>query len=185
VLELPRHGSGAGTLLFGAAASERAPSGDEGYLCSEDASGVVCGSASGFVAGFAYPIAGARSRDGVLSFAIVTADPWGNWCAQREPVSWEDPTQACGIAFGVLPEGESSWSALGCTRSSRDGAEAIDCALMYALDYCQCARDACFARFDRTVDIGLVLSQDGTALSGSLWYANGANAAPIALSRAP
>jgi hypothetical protein len=185
-LELEIDGSGAGTMLLGDTAGAPSPSDEDGYLCSVEASGVVCGSASGFVAGFAYPIAGARSRDGVLSFTLVTADPWGGWCAAREPVTWEDATQACGFAFGVLPEGQSIWSAQGCTRIDRDGgAEAIDCALMYALEYCQCARDACFARIDRAVDVGLALSQDGTELSGSLWYENGADAASIVLSRVP
>jgi hypothetical protein len=178
--------SGAGTLLFDAPTSDRFVSGsDEGYLCSAEATGVVCGSTSGFVGGFAYPISGARSRDGVLSFVIVTADPWGSWCAEREPVSWEAPDQACGVAFGVLPDAEPRYSALGCSRVTRDGAEAIDCALMYALEYCQCARDACFARFDRSVEVGLVLSQDGTALGGSLWYENERGASPITLNRVP
>jgi hypothetical protein len=185
-VELAIDASGAGTLLFDAPTGDRFVSGsDDGYLCSEDAMGVVCGSASGFVGGFAYPIAGARSRDGVLSFAIVTADPWGSWCAEREPVSWDDPRQACGVAFGVLPDGEPRYSVSGCSWVTLDGAEAIDCALMYALEYCQCARDACFARFDRSVDMGLALSQDGTALTGSLWYENERDASQITLIRLP
>jgi hypothetical protein len=185
-VELAIDASGAGTLLFDAPTGDRFVSGsDDGYLCSEDAMRVVCGSASGFVGGFAYPIAGARSRDGVLSFAIVTADPWGSWCAEREPVSWDDPGQACGVAFGVLPDGEPRYSVLGCSRVTLDGAEAIDCALMYALEYCQCARDACFARFDRSIVVGLALSRDGTALTGSLWYEDERGASPITLNRVP
>lgn len=185
-VELEIDASGAGTLSWGVPQSDRvvAPS-DEGYLCREAGASVVCGSASGFVGGFAYPISGAGSRDGVLSFEIVMADPWGSWCAQHEPVSWEDPSQACGLRFGVLPDAAPRFSVAGCTRSTRDGVSvAIDCALMYALEYCQCAPDACFARFDRVVDVGLSSAQEGT-LSGSLWYENGANAAWIELSRVP
>ena len=185
-VELEIDASGAGTLLFDAPTSDRFLSGsDDGYLCRAEATRVVCGSVSGFVGGFAYPIAGARSRDGVLSFTIVTADPWGSWCAEREPVSWEDPNQACGVAFGVLPDAEPRYSVLGCSRVTQDGAEAIDCALMYALEYCQCARDACFARLDRSVEVGLASSQDGTALRGSLWYESGRDEAPITLNRVP
>jgi hypothetical protein len=176
--------SGAGTLLFDALASDRLPDDvDEGYLCSAEASGVVCGSASGFVGGFAYPIGAARSRDGVLSFVIVTADPWGSWCAEREPVSWDDPRQLCGVSFGVLPAAMQRYSALGCSRITEEEAQEIDCALMYALEHCQCARDACFARFDRSVEVGLELSQDGTALVGRLWYDSGLDAAPVLFSR--
>jgi hypothetical protein len=178
--------SGAGTLLFGASTSAPFPFDSEaGYLCSAEAMRVVCGSVSGFVGGFAYPIAGARSHDGVLSFVIVTADPWASWCAEREPLSWEDSNQACGFGFGVLPDAELRYSPRGCTRATRDGVEAIDCALMYALNYCQCARDGCFARFDWVVEVALALSQDGAALGGSLWYETGASAAEVELTRAP
>lgn len=185
-LELEIDASGAGTLFFAASPGDRVVSDiDTGYLCSAEAMGVVCGSDSGFVGSFEYPIAGARSRDGVLSFVIVTADPWGGWCAEHVPVSWEDPDQPCGVAFGVLPEAQLHYSALGCSRVTPDGAESIDCALMYALEYCQCARDACFARFDRSVEVGLTLSEDGTELSGSLWYESGRDAAPLTLTGAP
>jgi hypothetical protein len=185
-VELDIDASGAGTLLFDAPASDRsAYASDDGYLCSVEASGVVCGSMSGFVGGFTYPISGARSRDGVLSFVIVTADPWGSWCAEHEPVSWDDPQQACGVAFGVLPAATSRYSPLGCSRMTSDDIQEIDCALMYALDYCQCARDACFARFGRSVDVGLVLSQEGMTLTGSLWYESERAASPVTLSRVP
>jgi hypothetical protein len=185
-VELAIDASGAGTLLFGAPMSDRLLTGsDDGYLCSAEAAGVVCGSSSGFVAGFAYPVAGARSRDGVLSFAIVTGDPWGSWCAEREPVSWDATDQACGVAFGVLPQAQPRYSPSGCSRVTLDGAEAIDCALMYALEYCQCASDGCFARFDRSVAVGLALSPDGTALRGSLWYEDERGASPITLNRVP
>lgn len=185
-VELAIDASGAGTLLFDAPTSDRSlPESGEGYLCSAETTGVVCGSTSGFVAGFAYPIAGARSRDGVLSFVIVTADPWGSWCAERAPVSWDAPDQPCGVAFGVLPEAEPRYSVSGCSRFTLDGAEPIDCGLMYALEYCQCARDACFARFDRSVVVGLASSRDGTALTGSLWYENERGASPITLNRVP
>jgi hypothetical protein len=185
-LNLDIDANGAGTLRFDAPMSDQFLYGsDDGYLCSAEAAGVVCGSTSGFVGGFAYPLGGAGSRDGVLSFMIVTADPWGSWCAEHEPVSWEEPRQACGVAFGVLPDGMSRYSVLGCSRLTPDGAEAIDCALMYALDYCQCGRDACFARFDRSVEVGLTLSEDGMTLTGSLWYENERDAAFITLTRVP
>jgi len=185
-LQLEIDASGAGSLLFDTVASGRSLDGSaDGYLCTAEALGVVCGSASGFVGSFVYPIRGAQSRDGVLSFVIEMADPWGSWCAEHEPVSWEDTRQACGVAYGVQPEGTSRWSELGCTRVSGDTARRVDCASMYALEYCQCARDACFARFDRVVEVGLSSSQDDTLLSGSLWYENGADASWLALGRVP
>jgi hypothetical protein len=185
-LELQIDASGAGTLRFDAPPSDRLPyDSDEGYLCTEDASGVVCGSESGFVAGFSYSILAARSLDDVLTFSVATADPWARWCAEHEPVSWADPAQACGLAFGVLPQAQSVYSPMACARVSFEGAEEIDCTLMYALDYCECARDACFARVDRRADMALALSRDGTTLSGSLWYEDQTDAASIALGRVP
>ena len=184
-LELLVGSDGGGTLRFGGSTLLVPPEADRGYLCEADAAGVVCGSASGFVAGFAYPIEGARSRDSVLSFSIVAADPWGAWCAQQQPVRWEDASQACGFGFGVLSPAVSSWSSSGCSRLADDGSRTIDCALMYALDYCDCGRDACFANFGRSVEVGLELTPSGSALRGSLWYEDEANAGWVVLSRVP
>jgi hypothetical protein len=185
-LELQIDASGAGTLRFDAPPSDQLPyDRDEGYLCNQEASGVVCGSESGFVAGFPYSILAASSLDDVLTFRVATAGPWASWCAEHEPVSWADPSQACGVAFGVLPPAQSVYSPMACARISFEGAEEIDCSLMYALDYCGCARDACFARFDRLADMALALSRDGTTLSGSLWYEDESDAASITLGRVP
>lgn len=188
-VELRIDAAGTGTLTIGdASGAPFAAEGgvDSGYLCGAATSGVVCGSTSGFVGGFAYPIEAARSRDAVLSFTVVAADPWGPWCARQEPVRWEDSRQACGFAFGVRPPAELRYSALGCSRVTPEGdAEPIDCALMYALEFCACARDACFASFARIIDVGLEQTPDGTSLSGSLWYENEIDAAPIVLDRVP
>jgi hypothetical protein len=73
---------------------------------------------------------------------------------------------------------------LGCTLRRGEDVEAIDCALLYALEHCECARDACFAAFDRGAEVGLELTADG-ALSGSLWYQNGLDRAPVVFSREP
>ena len=179
---------GTGTLTLGEPSGETfAEQGqpDNGYLCDAGAMGVVCGSTSGFVGGFPYPIEGARSRGGVVSFTVVIGDPWGLWCAQQEPVSWEDSRQMCGVSFGVRPPAELSWSSLGCSRQTEDGAEEIDCALMYALEFCACARDACFASSARSVEVGFQRTLDGASLSGSLWYENEIDAASIVLRRVP
>lgn len=184
-LEVELDTGGQGWLRFDTALNtEGRDDPERGYLCSAGPSGVVCGSASGYVGGYAYPLAGAGSRERVLSFSIVPADPWGSWCAQREPVAWDDPVAACGRSFAVLPPADLSWSPLGCSRTSSDGTEPIDCALMYALEFCQCARDACFAAFSSSIDVGLALSADGATLSGSLWFLNEVDAAPVTLTRA-
>jgi hypothetical protein len=183
-LELVLEASGAGTLLFEGAAATDAVDPSSGYLCTSESSGVVCGSASGFVGGFAYPLAGARSRDGVLSFVLVGADPWGAWCALSPPVRWSDPSQACGFSFGVRPPAETRWSSAGCSRIGPEEAEAIDCALMYALERCRCGRDACYAAFEPGIEVGLALSEDQQVLAGSLWYESELDAAPLELRRA-
>jgi hypothetical protein len=105
------------------------------------------------------------------------ADPWGSWCAEQTPVSWQDPSQVCGFAFDVQGPGVSRRSSEGCSRESNDGVEDIDCALMYALEFCDCARDGCFATIERVVEVGLELAEDGASLQGRLWWEN-ANAAP-------
>jgi hypothetical protein len=135
---------------------------------------------AGFVGGFGYPLAGARSRDGVLSFVLGGAEPWGAWCALSPAVEWLDPTQACGSSFGVRPPAEPTWSHAGCARR---GARNIDCALMYALERCECGRDACFAAFDPDIEVGLALLVDQGSLVGSLWYENELDAASVALQR--
>lgn len=181
-IELLIEASGAGTLLFDTAPTDEGEDDPaRGYLCSAAAAGVICGSASGFVGGFAYPVEGVQSREGVLSFAVVTADPWGTWCALHAPLRWEDAPEEC--AFGVLPPARLEWGPAGCARIGGDGAEAIDCALMYALEFCGCAHDACFSTFARSVEVGLELSPDGLSLHGSLWYEDGRSAAQITLNR--
>jgi hypothetical protein len=184
-VELRIDANGSGTLRFDAPTLDAGSDDPErGYLCSAGSSGVVCGSVSGFVGGFEYPTEALQSRDRVLSFQLVTADPWGSWCARQTPVRREDTRQGCGFDFGVLPEGTSTWSAAGCSRTRTEGTEAIDCALMYALEFCDCARDGCFASFEGPLEVGLELAEDGASLHGSLWY-DELNAAPIDLSRTP
>jgi hypothetical protein len=179
-VELVLDASGVGTWRFEtAAAAPVTLDPDAGYLCRSEPSGVVCGTASGFVGGFGYPLAGARSRDGVLSFVLGGAEPWGAWCALSPPVEWLDPSQACGFSFGVRPPAEPTWSPAGCARGARD----IDCALMYALERCECGRDACFAAFEPDIEVGLALSEDRRSLVGSLWYENELDAASVALQR--
>jgi hypothetical protein len=184
-VELLLDASGAGTFLFDAPAPSNEPSTEQGYLCSAASSGVVCGTRSGFVAGFAYALAAARSRDRVLSFVLPAADPWGAWCGLQASIESPDPGQACGFSFGVRLPAEPSWSASGCTLTGRERVEEIDCALLYALERCECARDACFAAFDGGVEVGLALTEDGAALRGSLWYENGVDRALLMLARVP
>jgi hypothetical protein len=186
-LALVLDASGAGSLAFdapSAGSGELDPG--AGYLCDADAAGViVCGTPSGFVGDFAYPLAGARSRGAVLSFVLVGAAPWDGWCALQPPVGWIDESQTCGFSFGARSKAEPRWSSSGCSRSSAAGVEPIDCALMYALERCQCARDACFAAYHGGMDVGLELSEDGTRLTGSLWYENEGDAALVELGRQP
>lgn len=183
-VELLIEANGAGMFLFDAPPSSNEPSPERGYLCSADSGGVVCGTSSGFVGGYAYALAAARSRDRVLSFVLPDADPWGAWCALHASIESPDPAAACGFSFGVRRPAEASWSPLGCTLRRGEESEVIDCALLYALERCECARDACFAAFDGGAEVGLELTEDG-ALSGSLWYQNGLDRAPVVLSRVP
>jgi hypothetical protein len=183
-VELLLDASGAGTFLFDAAPSPNEPSPEQGYLCSADPGGVVCGTSSGFVGGYAYALAAVRSRDRVLSFVLPEADPWSAWCGLQASIESPDPAAACGFSFGVRLPAEASWSPLGCTLRRGEEIEDIDCALLYALERCECARDACFAAFDGGAEVGLELTDDG-ALSGSLWYQNGLDRAPVVLSRVP
>lgn len=184
-LELWVDESGAGTFLFDAAQPSNEPLPGSGYLCSAGSTGVVCGTTSGFVGGFAYAVAGARSRDRVLSFMLSDADPWGGWCGLQASIEWPDPSQACGSSFGVRLPAEPRWSPAGCTLTRGEDVEDIDCALLYALERCECARDACFAAYEGGVEVGLALTEDGAALRGSLWYVNGVDRALAVLSRVP
>jgi hypothetical protein len=182
-VELVLDANGVGTWRFEAAPASETLDPSIGYLCRSEPSGVVCGTASGFVGGFAYPLAGARSRDGVLSFVLGAAEPWGGWCALSPPVEWPDASQACGFSFGVRPPAEPVWSPAGCARLDGNDSEDIDCALMYSLERCECGRDACFAAFEPGIEVGLALSEDQRVLAGSLWYENELDAAPLALRR--
>jgi hypothetical protein len=183
-LELELDASGVGALTFdvpSAASVELDPG--VGYLCDAAAGGVVCGTTSGFVGNFAYPLVGARSRGGVLSFVLVGAAPWDGWCALQPSLGWPDESPACGFSFGVRLPAEPRWSSGGCSRTSAAGVEPIDCALMYALERCECARDACFAADHGGMDVGLALGVDGAVLSGSLWYESESDAASLTLRR--
>jgi hypothetical protein len=183
-LALAVDGNGAGTLRFDAPASasvELDPAG--AHLCTAEQSGVVCGTASGLVGNFSYPIVWAQSRAGVFSFAIDARAPWGEWCGLQAPVAWPDGTQACGYTFGARNAGVPRWSSQGCSLLVEGSAEPIDCALLYALERCECARDACFGAA-ADIEIGLTLSEQGT-LEGSLWYENEIDAAQLSLLRAP
>jgi hypothetical protein len=185
-LELELAPDGAGTLTFeGPPATSPELDPDAGYLCAAGAGGVVCGSSSGFIGNFAYPLAGAQSRDGVLSFVLLDAAPWDDWCALQPPVHWPDASRACGLSFGVRSPATPRYSSLGCSRIHAEGADPIDCALMYALEHCECASDACFATDGAGMDVGLALSDDGDSLSGSLWYQRENDAASVSLRRLP
>jgi hypothetical protein len=183
-LALTLDGNGAGTLRFDAPA--RAPGELDpaaAYLCAAEESGVVCGTVSGFVGNFPYPLLWAQSRAGVFSFTVDAGAPWGGWCALQTPVAWSDGTQACGYSFGARNPGVPRWSSQGCSLLADGSAEPIDCALLYALERCECARDACFGG-EVEIEVGLTLSAEGT-LDGSLWYENENDAAQLTLRRAP
>ncbi len=184
-VELELDASGVGTFRFDVAPSPIEPLPATGYLCSAAPTGVVCGSDSGFVGGFSYAVAGARSQGEVLSFVLRDADPWGAWCGLSASVALPDPSQACGFSFGVRLPAEPRWSPDGCTLRRDQEVEPIDCELLYALERCECARDGCFAAFDGGVEVGLALAQDGIALGGSLWYENGVDRAQVTLARVP
>jgi hypothetical protein len=115
---------------------------------------------------------------------LPAADPWNAWCGLQTSVASPDPSQVCGLSFGVRRPAEPRWSPAGCTLSRGEDVEAIDCALLYALERCECARDGCFAA-DGGVEVGLALSAGGAALRGSLWYESGVDRAGVVLSRAP
>jgi hypothetical protein len=182
-VELRITGGGQNSLLFGA--PDSAPVVVEptrGYLCSETADGVRCGTPSGYVGGFSYPLEAVMTRGDILSFRIVSSDPWDGWCRLQAPQPRPDQTQACGYAFGAGPLGSDRIGATGCARVADDGsALPIDCELMYALQRCRCAADACVAQASDSMEVGLRLS-DGL-LIGSLWYRDDVDAAGVSLAR--
>lgn len=182
-LELSVEASGQGSLRFGAPG---APPGEldpnQGYLCTQAVEGASCGSASGFVSGFDYPLEAVVSRGDVLSFRIVGSDPWDAWCRLQTSQTWPALGQPCGSRFGAGPYGSDSVDANGCARiDDNGGATPIDCALMYALEHCRCGADGCVAQRADALDVGLQLR--GGELGGSLWYAGELDAAAVNLSR--
>jgi hypothetical protein len=182
-VELRIADGGAYSLRFGALAGTPAMlDPGRGYLCAEGAEGVLCGTPSGYVGGYAYVLESVMSRGDVLSFQIVSSDPWDGWCRLQSPQAWPDRTQPCGYTFGAGPPGSDSISASSCARVAADGAAApIDCALMYALQRCRCAADACVAQSADVMEVGLRLT-DGL-LVGSLWYRGDVDAAAVSLAR--
>lgn len=182
-VELRIADGGQNSLRFGALAA--APAGLEpsrGYLCAESADGVSCGTPSGYVGGYSYALESVMSRGDVLSFRIGSSDPWDAWCRLQAPAAWPDRTQPCGYAFGVGPPGSDDIGATGCARVTDDGAAtAVDCALMYALQRCRCATDACVAQPADVMEVGLRLT-DGL-LVGSLWYKGDLDAAAVSFAR--
>ncbi|HTV18087.1 MAG TPA: hypothetical protein VMG12_05435 [Polyangiaceae bacterium] len=175
-----------GVLSFSPGPIMGEPEADDAYLCGMFGTDrVVCGSDSGFVSGYSYRLQGIVTRGNVLSFSIVMADPWSDWCALQQPIRREDSSEACGFSFDVLPAAEPRFSEQGCVLVGMDGPEEIDCPLLYALDHCDCGSDACFASFARRVEVGVALTSDEASLRGSLWYEDGSNAAPIVLQRTP
>jgi hypothetical protein len=125
-------------------------------------------------------------RDGVVSFLVIDADPWGAWCESQAPVESVDTREACGHSFAALPLAMESWSPQGCATIAADGkSEPIDCDIMYALERCQCAFDGCFASFDTGIEVGMALSGDGQELRGPLWFKSNVDAALLRLTRQP
>lgn len=171
------------SLRFGAPAAAPAsldPS--RGYLCAASVDGVSCGTPSGYVGGYAYALEAVMSRGDILSFRIVSSDPWDAWCRLQAPEPWPDRTQACGRAFRAGPPGSDSIGGASCARVTDDGAAiAIDCELMYALQRCRCAADGCVARSTDVMQVGLRLTDQ--QLVGSLWYRDDLDAAAISLAR--
>jgi len=175
---------GSGSLWFESASAPPEPENAEaGYLCNGSVSGGVCGSVSGFVGGFAYPLETVAARGNILSFSIVDADPWQDWCSQQQPIARADPFVGCGTAFDALPPGDEHWSPEGCQVTFDTGSEPIDCDRMYSLERCQCAPDGCVASFASWIEVGLRSSPDRAELSGSLWFKDETDAALLRLRR--
>ena len=184
-LELELDASGQGSLWFDGSSPPLATDPDSGYLCSAGADGaVLCGSRSGFVGGYRYPLERVTVRGDVLSFVLVEADPWGSWCEQRQPVVWPNAAAECQSSFDVQLPGTDQVTPTGCSRVDAEGvATDIDCELMYTLRRCECGWDACIAAYEDSVEVGLELGDGGAALSGSLWYSGDLDAARLRLVR--
>jgi hypothetical protein len=183
-VELSLETGGVGHLTFVGVPLAEANDPDSGYLCSGSAGGVACGTPSGFVGGFPYPLERVTSRGDVLSFIVIENDPWALWCSLRPSLTWADEARACGYGFGVQRPGSDAEGSDGCARVSVDGESTpIDCGLMYALRHCECGADACFASFVTGIEVGLELAGDGSLLRGSIWYSGDVDAALIALER--
>ena len=182
-VELRIDDGGESSLRIGAAPAAPAvlePS--RGYLCSESSGGVSCGTPSGYVGGYSYALEAVMSRGDVLSFRIVSSDPWDAWCRLQVPQAWPDRTRPCGYLFGAGPPGSDSIGAASCARVADDGtAVSIDCELMYALQRCRCATDGCVAQSADLMEVGLRLTDE--LLVGSLWYRGDLDAASVSLAR--
>jgi hypothetical protein len=173
-----------GTFTFTSAPPPPPADPADGYLCDGSISGGICGTPSGFVGGFEYELQGVVTRDRVLSFVVLDADPWARWCELQTPVERADTSQPCGISWDVVPLSMERWAATGCEQVDAAGnAEPIDCSLMYALERCKCAYDGCFASFYSGIEVGLNLSADADELSGSLWFKSNVDAALLRLRR--
>lgn len=186
-VELTLSSDHTGQLLFAGAEPPPAPESPlEGYLCDGGVPGGICGTPSGFVGGFEYELLGIAVRGAVLSFVVIDADPWGPWCARQAPVERTDFTTTCGHAFSARPVQVGQWSEAGCTEVLDDGtARDVDCALMYAIERCQCGHDRCVASYQTGIEVGLSLSDDGAELRGSLWFKSDLDASLLTLRRQP
>jgi len=184
-VELELDATGSGSLWFDASPPPLVTDPESGYLCSAGADGaVLCGSRSGFVGGYRYPLERVTVRGDVLSFLLVEADPWGPWCEQRQPVDWPSAVAECETSFDVQLPGADTVTPTGCSRIDAEGvATAIDCELMYTLRHCDCGWDACIAAYEGGIEIGLELEASGAALTGSLWYSGDRDAARLRLER--
>jgi len=184
-VELELDVAGRGSLWFDASPPPLATDPDSGYLCSAGSDGaVLCGSRSGFVGGYRYPLERVSVRGDVLSFVLVESDPWGPWCEQRSPVAWPNPVAECDSSFDVQLPGTDTVAPTGCSRLDEEGvATDIDCELMYTLRHCECGWDACIAAYAEGIEVGLELGDGGAALSGSLWYSGDRDAARLQLER--
>jgi hypothetical protein len=185
-VELELDAAGQGSFGFDGSPPPLVTDPQSGYLCSAGADGaVLCGSRSGFVGGFRYPLERVTVRGDVLSFVLVEADPWGPWCEQRQPVAWPNPVAECDSSFDVQLPGADTVAPTGCSRTDDEGAVTdIDCELMYTLRHCDCGWDACIAAYEGGgIEVGLELGEGGAALTGSLWYSGDLDAARLRLER--
>jgi hypothetical protein len=184
-VELELDAAGRGSLWFDASPPPPPADPESGYLCSAGSDGaVLCGSRSGFVGGYRYPLERVSVRGDVLSFILVEADPWGPWCEQRQPIEWPNDVAECDFSYDVQLPGTDTLTMAGCSRVDPEGAATdIDCELMYTLRRCECGWDACIAAYEAGVEVGLELGNAGTSLRGSLWYSGDVDAALLELER--